>query len=135
MLRFFRVYGMSCVATMAILYLSIAQKMPDLNLPDFDLKDKILHGGAYAVFSMILAYELYRQRYVFVEKKMAVWAIAFPIIYGGLIEILQEKFFPPRSGEWADWLADIIGVLVGFFIAKYIYPRYLKTERQGAACR
>ena len=39
--------------------------------------------------------------------------VVFPIIYGGFIEILQEKYFYPRTGDWADWLADCAGVGIG----------------------
>jgi VanZ family protein len=35
------------------------------------------------------------------------------LLFGGLIEILQS-FTPYRSAEWADWIADGIGTLVGY---------------------
>ena len=37
----------------------------------------------------------------------------FSAIFGGFIEILQEHFFYPRTGDWMDWLADCIGAWVG----------------------
>jgi VanZ family protein len=40
----------------------------------------------------------------------------FPIALGGIIEILQEMFFNPRSGEWLDWLTDIAGVLTAWAV-------------------
>ena len=43
-------------------------------------------------------------------------AVVFPLLYGGLIEVLQKYFFYPRTGEWGDWLADSIGVLVGAIV-------------------
>lgn len=135
MLRFFRIYGMSVVYSLFVLYMSIVPKLPDLNLPDFDLKDKIMHGGAYVVLSMILCYELYRQRYSFSDKWMFLWGIVYPILFGGLIELLQENFFPPRSGEWSDWLADIIGTLIGFFLAKWLCQKFFKPEDKGLSCR
>lgn len=44
-------------------------------------------------------------------RKMLIGAIFLPIIYGGLIEIIQWKLFPPRSGDWFDFLADALGSL------------------------
>lgn len=38
------------------------------------------------------------------------------LAYGGLIEILQS-FLPPRQGEWADLLADAIGIALGLAVA------------------
>ncbi len=36
------------------------------------------------------------------------------ILYGGLIEIIQEYFTIRRTAEWLDWGADILGVGLGF---------------------
>ena len=106
---------MSVLYSLFVFYMSIVPDVPDFKLPDFNLKDKVMHGGAYVVLSLIICFELYRQRYLFREKKMVAWSIGFPILYGGLIELLQENFFPPRSGEWSDWLADIVGA-TGYFL-------------------
>ena len=43
--------------------------------------------------------------------------VGFPLIYGILIEFLQEYFFPPRSAEILDVLADLFGSLVAYFSA------------------
>ena len=40
-------------------------------------------------------------------------AVAIPVVYGGVIELLQEQFFYPRTGELLDWLADGVGVCMG----------------------
>ena len=42
-------------------------------------------------------------------------AILLPLVYGGVIELIQP-YFPPRQGEWADWLADGIGTLTGVLL-------------------
>ena len=39
-----------------------------------------------------------------------------PMLYGGLIEVIQEKYFYPRTGDWYDWLADSVGVILGLAI-------------------
>jgi len=46
--------------------------------------------------------------------------IALPIFYGGVLELVQEYFFPPRTGDWFDFLADTAGVLLGYFLLKLI---------------
>jgi VanZ family protein len=42
---------------------------------------------------------------------------------GGLIEIIQEAFFKPRSSEWVDWLADIFGILTAWGIMSLLKNR------------
>ena len=46
------------------------------------------------------------------------WAVmAALLVYGGLIEVLQS-LTPDRSAEWADLLADGIGLGVGWLLAR-----------------
>ena len=43
------------------------------------------------------------------------------VFYGLFLELMQMQFFIFRSFEWFDWLADSIGVIVGFFtITKWL---------------
>ena len=52
--------------------------------------------------------------------------IALPLLGGGMIELIQERWFYPRTGELGDWLADCIGVLIGFCLVmciRYFYPK------------
>lgn len=42
-------------------------------------------------------------------------------IYGGVIELLQEYFFPPRTGDWWDWLADCTGALLAVILFRLYY--------------
>lgn len=37
------------------------------------------------------------------------------LVFGGLIELLQS-LTPDRVAEWADWLADCLGLLLGWGI-------------------
>ena len=41
------------------------------------------------------------------------------LAYGGLIEVLQS-FTPDRFAEWADLLADVVGLLVGAVLASQL---------------
>ena len=122
MLKFFRIYGLSCVVALLILYLSITTKVPDYyHGPRFEGQDKIVHFFLYASLSLAICRDLFRQSVAFSSRKMYILAIILPILYGGLIEILQENFFPPRTGEWSDWFANILGVLTGYFLSRKIY--------------
>jgi VanZ family protein len=66
---------------------------------------------------------------------MRLWGLIYPIVYGGVIELLQENFFPPRTGDWSDWVADALGSVAAYFLAKNLLPKYVKPEDQGLSCR
>jgi VanZ family protein len=50
------------------------------------------------------------------------------VAWGGALELLQTRL-PPRSGEWADLLADAVGVALG--AALYALARWM-VERAVA---
>ena len=134
-MRFFRVYGMSMVLSLAVLYVSIIRTVPEFPQLQFQWMDKVAHFFMYFALSGVVCFELYRQRYDFSDRQMRLWGLVYPIAYGGVIELLQENFFPPRTGDWSDWLADILGAVVAYFLAKRLFPKYVKPEDQGIGCR
>jgi VanZ family protein len=79
----------------------------------------------YAILGGMLCWES-------LSMKMSGWrlyliTIVLPMLYGGAIEVIQEQWFAPRSGEWMDWGADCIGVIMGataIMISKQLYNKY-----------
>ena len=129
MLKFFRNYGLSSVVTLFIFYMSITPSTGEYDGPRFEGMDKAVHFVFYFLLVLAICRDFFRQSTPFASRKMVVWAIILPILYGGLIEILQENFFPPRTAEWGDWLADIAGVLAGYFFSWKIYPKIFSPKR------
>ena len=56
-----------------------------------------------------------------------VQCILFPIIMGACIEIAQDRWFYPRTAEWVDWLADILGVGMALVISHF-YKRTIQSR-------
>lgn len=50
------------------------------------------------------------------------------LMYGGMIEIIQW-ITGWRSGEWADWLADGVGILLGICALNIFIPNILKLSK------
>ena len=126
---------MSCVVALVILSLSI-MTIPSDSIPKplkFEHADKIVHVFLYMALSMAICLDFFRQSVSFTSWKMYIWAIILPILYGGLIEILQEKYFS-RTADWLDWAADIAGVCIGYFLSRLIYPRIVKPEKTDRSC-
>lgn len=92
-----------------ITYMSLVKDAP-IPMGDIPLADKWGHMLAYLVFTLCLAGDGYRAGLS--PKHLYIWAIVLPVAYGGLIELIQP-YFPPRQGEWTDWLANCIGTAVG----------------------
>tara|TARA_B110001454_G_scaffold178181_1_gene170911 strand:- start:157 stop:435 length:279 start_codon:yes stop_codon:yes gene_type:complete len=73
-------------------------------LPEFSGTDKTHHLVAY--FILALPSGLRK------PKKWALFIFLF-ILFGGVIEMIQP--YVNRYGEWLDFFANTIGVLIGFF--------------------
>ena len=92
------------IATAAVLVLTL---MPAQFLPEkgpFNFWDKAQHALAFAVLTL-LSLLGWRQR-------AARWRLVLGLLtLGGAIEVAQH-FTGWRHGEWADWAADAVGVVV-----------------------
>ena len=88
--------------------------------------DKMAHGLMYAVFAFSCLWG-YREQLVAngpaYRKKAILIAIAIGIAYGGLTEILQATLVPSRTGDWFDFVADIVGTCLGTFIFHLFFHR------------
>ena len=102
------------VIALVIFYLSCLIAPTDVPDIKFDLPiamDKIVHFCMYMGLAGIASFN-----YIFVTKgkisitKLLIFAILLPIIYGGVIEILQDNLFN-REGDWYDFLANCLGTL------------------------
>jgi VanZ family protein len=51
-----------------------------------------------------------------------VWigAIICPIVFSGVVELLQEYCTTYRGGNWLDFIANIFGVLLGSLVSYYV---------------
>jgi len=110
-------YWKSIVFIFFLCYLSFAPSSDFRSFPVFAGIDKVVHLFMYIFLAAVLVYD---NREMIARKavvKLIVYAFIFPVTLGGVIELIQENFFPPRSAEWFDWFMDIAGVLIGYFSA------------------
>lgn len=103
----------------AIAYVSLMRE-PSIAMPHVAGIDKWIHSSMYLMLIVTLLWDSRKVTHQSDGKSVGAqrWKIRFIIvvfaaIYGGFIEVLQEHFFYPRTGDLLDWLADCIGVVVG----------------------
>ncbi len=53
-------------------------------------------------------------------------AVVSCIIYGGLIELLQEYVLLDRHGDWMDLLANSVGTFLGIWLFKKLFILYIR---------
>ena len=82
----------------------------------FEGFDKMAHLGLFFVLTVFLLNGLSKGsgEYQF-SITTFIKIIVSTFVFGGLIEILQWKFFNYRSAEWWDLFADMTGVSMAIF--------------------
>ena len=120
--RFFR-YLKSVMATVFVLYLSFAppgdfRKLPAIHIPH---ADKFVHIAMFFLLAFALCYDFFKAHRNARIPRVAFWIVCvlYPVVLGAVIEFAQEAWFYPRSAEWLDWMADIVGVVVA--VAAFLF--------------
>ena len=91
--------------------------------------DKVVHFLMFLILSgasLIYYYKLHRSKPL--VWKWIFWGFIVPIIYGGIIELMQGRIFPGRSSELADFVADVLGSTTAMLFAFYYYRKSKKSK-------
>jgi VanZ family protein len=98
---------------------------------DWISPDKLVHLMMYAVFVFVLLRGLRKQKQQHEISKNLIYSIlGIGIAFGGITEVLQNTVFIRRNGNIYDFIADIIGCLIGLMIY-LVYQR--KKNRESRA--
>jgi VanZ family protein len=104
------------------------QDVDKIKFIDIPYLDKLVHFGLYFVLALLIMAILTLNS----KLKYSRWANLITIfsclLYGWLIEVMQRVFFPGRSYELMDVVADTAGAVVGVLLYRTI-RRLVKWER------
>lgn len=123
-----RMSGFKYPVLWAILIL-ILSVIPAIDTPSISWMepDKLVHVIFYIILTLLICRAL-------ISKKghSSKWIILFiglivSVLYGGLIEIIQEQLLSWRSGDLLDFAADAVGAVLGSLIFIYFYAAPNKT--------
>lgn len=128
MIQFIRKYPLSLLIIASILFLSLFNP-PKTRLDDISNIDKIAHVCMYGGLELVIWIEYLRHHENLNWVKILVFGIIAPIVLGGLMEIAQMKLTQGRSGEWADFIADSVGVLIGAAIGYFAIQTIFKKKK------
>lgn len=93
------------------------------NFFDWVQPDKIVHFILFGGLSFLVLYA-YREQFIAGNNRLliSIIAISIGIVYGLLTEVLQYYVFVGRNGNYLDFMADVIGAIIGI-LAFYLYYR------------
>lgn len=103
-----------------ILCLLPGSALPEVSWSAAFSLDKWVHLALYFLWFFV---------YRFWGGQKPLQAVCLMLLFGGFIELFQEFVLTYRSGEWLDWCADALGLILGILLVK---PRTTRTTEQGS---
>ena len=121
-------YYLSIVVILAVITLSLAPmpEVPDLGY--VPLWDKWVHFVMYGGMCSVLWFDFFRNGHKHNEfGKWICYIVVCPILLGGLLELGQEYLTTCRSGDWLDFIANSIGVLLAIPVGLLLIRRWFSN--------
>ena len=128
MIRFLKKYWLSILVILIIFILCFINtaELPKSPVRNFD---KFVHTLMFIGLSGVIFFDNTRYfRFPISEMRIFLGTFLFPLALGGLIEIMQAYLTTTRSGDWFDFLFDVIGAFFGWGIAILINRYFLRKK-------
>ena len=120
----FRDYPLSLLCIVLIWVLSLAPYFPETPLSNVKFIDKWTHFVMYGGTCSVIWWEHLRHCRKNARRTLSsygqqpiihfsLFTFTFLTALGGLMELLQAYCTTTRSGEWLDFWADTVGVVIG----------------------
>ena len=119
MLEYLKKYPLTWLVILTIFYLSFF-KPPQTDMETIPGIDKLVHLCMYGGLCTLLWIEYLRTHRSINRWKTLIGAIILPIALSGLIEMLQSYCTEHRGGDWLDFVANSLGVLLAAMAGRYI---------------
>lgn len=101
-----------------------------ISLGEFSPTDKMMHASAYFVLGLVwMFYFLVKNTQDFNLNKVFFYISVVVIAFGMLIEVLQGTLTEYRTPDWADILANSIGVLIAL-VFWFTFQKYFIRLKQ-----
>lgn len=96
--------------------------------PWFPHSDKLVHMGAYAFLAFLAARNLKQEKPLFSRTKLRIMAIGLASLYG-LSDEIHQAFVPSRTASAWDFLADVLGSILGTWVYLDVFNRKKNPTR------
>lgn len=110
-------YPLTSLLVVTIWVLCLIPTVPETPLSSFSLIDKWTHLVMYGTLVAVIWWEYTRQHTTNNTRRLFLLAFLAPVAMGGLVELAQAYCTGGRrSGDWYDFAANTIGVVLGTLI-------------------
>lgn len=116
------------VAVLYTLFISIAFLVPGGAMPKTELPvDKVVHVAIHGGLLFIWALYFFKKYESTIATKTFSLVAISCLLYGIIIEALQERFVPFRHSDVMDLVANAVGILLGAIVF-YKFIHYFENQ-------
>lgn len=120
--QFLKHYWKSIFVFCLIFYVTILHTPHIPRIFIFPHQDKWIHFIMFFSLTAVIYRDIIRTQSAISKIVFLLLVLVLPIVYGGLIEILQGAFIKNRTADWLDFLANTAGALFAFLpVHLFIY--------------
>ena len=126
MFLFFRYNKVTIIFSVIIISLTAfpGNKMPSLDIMGLLSFDKLAHMFCFGALCVFAAGGLVKYlHFSFLRKHALTWSVLYCVFLGGATEVSQAFLAIHRTGDWIDFLADCLGIVLGVLVFLFIYTR------------
>ena len=129
MLYYIKKYPVSLLIILTVVYLSFF-KPPSTDLSRIPNIDKVAHMCMYLGMSGMLWVEFLRAHRRNDSSLWHAWVGAFvcPVLFSGMVELLQEYYTTYRGGDWMDFAANTTGALIASLASYYVLRPWMRKR-------
>lgn len=129
-LYYIKKYPLSLVVIAIVVYLSFF-KPPTVSVATIPHIDKMVHFLMYAGMSGMLWIEFLRAH---TKRDVPLWhgwvgALVCPVVFSGVVELLQEYCTTYRGGDWKDFAANALGAMTASLFCYYLLRPYMERRK------
>ncbi len=121
-------YSLGLLVIAVITYLSLMHVPEIPEVEDVPLIDKWTHMVMYATLTLAIWIQYLKSHKQINKIKLSVIGIIVPITWGGLMELAQAYLTTYRSGDWMDFVANSIGVLIAVVLGITFLRNHVKPQ-------
>ncbi len=119
-------FSLALVSIISILSLTQMQEIEMAK--DVPLMDKWTHMVMYGTLSLAFWVEHLQKHTAPTPIRLFIGGFIFPILMGGAMEWMQANLTTYRSGDWLDFVANSIGVVIACIIGMVLLT--VKSNRK-----
>ena len=113
-----------------VIWVVCLMPVPETPLNNLTLLDKWVHISMYAVLCLVMWAEYLRHHEKLNKTRLFIGVFLAPLLMGGLIELAQANCTGGnRSGDWLDFAANSIGVVMGNLIGMLLARCFAKGKK------